>query len=164
MKRQALLALLALLLSPAPASADNSERGQRFLLALRIALQPDERIESFSIDTWGVDILAVCRIPPGWTMKAGRSAAPDGVIEGRSTHGVTWIGPADLGRLNGLALVELRGPIQPRTIRFDPPGSGELPATFAGRAEIAGESGRTLELTAANMGLTPATRCPRPPR
>lgn len=156
-----LLPLLLLAASDRPSDQDSSER---FLLSLRIELQPGEQLERFAIDTWGVDILAVCNVPPGWRVTAGRSAAPDGVINGEGTHGVTWIGAADLDRLNGLALVQLYGPVQPDPIYFDPPSSGEVPATFGGEADVMGRGGRTTPLTSANVRLTSAERCPPPAR
>lgn len=137
---------------------------RRYLLSLAIELRPGERIESFSIDTWGIDVLAICHVPAGWMMTGGRSAAPDGAIEGEGTHGVTWIGRDQLDRLQGLVLVERQGPVTWRAAPFDPPGSGELPPSFAGHAEIVGGDGRRVALGEAAIRLTPAEQCPPPRR
>jgi hypothetical protein len=132
-----------------------------YLLSIAgIALGPHEYVDGFSVDTWGVDFLAVCHFPPGWTIRAGRQASPDGVLAGEASHGATFLDRAWLRELRGLALVRIFGRVQP--IR-----TGSIPATFAGRATIGsygvnGEPSRRAMLGARNIRLVPAARCPDP--
>jgi hypothetical protein len=130
---------------------------QTYLASLAgLSLRPGERLDSFSIQTWGVSVEAVCHIPRGWRIRAGGSAAPDGVLEGESTQGTTRADPAELDRF---ALITLHGPIQAREVR-DRTG-GERPATFAGKAVIGGPAQeREVRIEAQNVRLTPASSCP----
>jgi hypothetical protein len=146
--------LLALAAMPAAAA----EPSRTYLASIAVPLSAGDRIDRFEIDTWGVDFLAVCRIPHGWRIKAGGSAAPDGRIEGEATHGITYIGRT--AELQGLALVRLYGPVQKHDIRTGP--GGRIPATFAGRLGLYRASGRSQEIKLgySNVRLTPATRCP----
>ncbi len=153
MIRAAFVALSGLAL----AAADDP--GRSYLASIEgIALAEGEFLDAFSIDTWGVDMIAVCRIPPGWEIRAGRMASPDGVVAGEASHGVTFLDARRLGPLRHLVLVGLR----------DPPSeaSGTLPATFAGRARIGrygtDETRREVALGLANVRLEPATACPDP--
>jgi len=138
-----------------------AEPGRAYLASIAgIVLGADEYVDRFTIDTWGVDVLSVCRIPPGWRIRAGKDATPGGVIEGEASHGVTFLNRARLPALDGLALVRLDGPVRV--------GDGRVPATFSGHVEIGtygvGERRRRVRLTDANIRLTPAARCPAPTR
>lgn len=157
MKALPLLGLAAALLLPFPARADQE---RTFLLSIAgIELAGNEYVDGFAIDTWGVEVLAVCRLPPGWEIRAGKQASPDGVIAGEASHGVTFLNRGRLGELRGLALVRLQAPV----VRSR---QGNMPPTFSGRARIGRYGtdvrGREQVLTAANVGLAPATRCPDP--
>jgi hypothetical protein len=135
-----------------------------YLASIRIDLKDDEYVDRFSIDTWGVTFKAVCHIPPGWRIKAGGSAAPDGIIAGEASHGVTFLDRKRIGQLRGLVLLTLYGPVQRDEVKD---GDGVVPATFAGQADVGryggddGE-GRQAPLGAANILLVPASRCPAP--
>ena len=125
-----------------------------------LQLKRDERIDSFAISTWGVTFNAICHIPDGWTLMAGRRANPEGVLEGEGSNGVTWLGQTGLRELEGLALVTLYGPVQQREIVTDG-GAGVIPASFKGTASVVGDNaGRTISLTSANIRLAPAKACP----
>jgi hypothetical protein len=150
---------LLALASAQPAPADE----RSYLVSLAgFPLAQGEYVDGFRIDTWGVDILAVCRMPAGWYLRAGRSAAPDGVIEGSASHGVTFLDSDRLHEMNGLALVRIEGPVQAVDI---PVESGRIPPTFAGQVTIGsyreGE-GREAPITSGNVRLSPAERCPDP--
>ena len=126
----------------------------------RIPLKPGERIEGFSISTWGVTFTAVCQIPPGWTIKAGGSATPEGVLEGEASLGTTQLSEASPKPLHDLVLITLYGPVQRRDIGKEG-GSFYLPATFKGHALLSGaDVERRVRLSYANVRLTPASRCP----
>ena len=118
-------------------------------------LRRNERVERFAIRTWGVDYLALCRMPQDWEMGVGRSG-PGGKLEGVASHGASYI--AHPAVLRALALVRLRGPVQKQDKHV--PG-GVVPATFAGSIHTSGfvDEGRTLRLDHRNVRLTPATGC-----
>jgi hypothetical protein len=120
------------------------------------------RLTDFHIDTWGVNIKAVCRLPFGWRIDAGSYASPDGLIAGQSSVGVTWLNRSQLANEGPLLLVMLDGPIQIRTL-YDKDGNGEHPATFSGKATIEDfndDKGKIIPLTHANIHLHPARACP----
>lgn len=152
-----LAASLAVILAATSAGVDEPKT---YLASLtNLPLRSGERLESFSIETWGVTFNAVCQIPAGWRIKAGGSAAPDGIVEGESTQGTTRL--ADLAALDNLVLLTLWEPIQDREIR-DRTG-GVTPATFTGKAIVMGPSaGREVTLSARNIRLVPAAGCPIP--
>lgn len=125
-----------------------------------IPLKPGERIEGFSISTWGVTFTAVCQIPSGWTIKAGGSATPDGVLEGQASLGTTWLNEASPKPLHNFVLVTLYGPVQRRAVDKEG-GPIHIPATFKGHALLSGDDAeRKVRLSYANVDLTPASRCP----
>ena len=157
MKAVRFLPTLALL---AISSAAIAEQPGTYLVSIAGASAGDnELVEQFTIETWGVEILAICHIPPGWRMRAGTSAAPDGIIQGEATHGVTRLDRKGFFRLRDLALVRISGPVQGGTRRL---GSGSEIATFLGHVAIADSRGRhrQVRLTMDNIQLTPETRCP----
>lgn len=147
--------------SAAAAPARVANAGGIYLASLTgIQLGPHDFVDAFHIETWGVDFLAVCHLPPGWWIRAGKSAAPDGDLDGEGSHGVTWLNRPRLRELEGLALIQLDGPVQ-RDQR------GSIPPTFRGHVQLGrygtDERSRRMRLTAANIRLVPAARCP-PPR
>jgi len=148
---------IAILALGAAAPVDNP---RTYLVSLsNFGLEPAERVESFSITTWGVEFKAVCHIPGGWRIKAGNSASPDGELEGEGSEGVTWLGQGHLNELHNFVLITLYGPVQ----RHDLPlKDGLVPATFKGHATVTFERDRRVRLTFANVVLTPATGCPAP--
>lgn len=118
--------LLLLLLVAAPAPVDHPRTYLASIVG--VPLKADERIESFSIDTWGVTFNAVCRIPYGWRIRAGNSGSLDGVLEGKGSQGVTWLSGSSPGALQTFALITLYGLVQ----RSDIPlrnRTGVIPAT-----------------------------------
>ncbi|WP_155006502.1 hypothetical protein [Sphingomonas hengshuiensis] len=152
MKR--LLPLALLLIGAAP-----SDHPRSYLLSVgNIPLSDTESIEAFSVKTWGVEFEAVCRIPPGWRIRAGSSATPDGEIAGIGSQGVTWFNTASPKALQSFILVTLHGAVQKEDIGV--PGNG-VPATFKGTVTISTDDGDVdRPLTHRNIRLTPARRCP----
>lgn len=125
-----------------------------------LSIASDEYVEEFSIDTWGVRLLAVCRIPPGWTITAGGSAAQDGIMSGGGNHNVTFLDRARLDQLHGLVLLRLSGPIRMEEVRSS---SAIVPATFSGMVRVGtygSDKSRELRLDHTNVSLTPAIACP----
>ncbi len=151
-------AVIALALASQPAAPPKT-----FLASIRgVRLKANEYLSGFSIDTWGVEFLAVCHLPPGWSITAGTSASPDGKLSGQGSLGVTFLDPSRLSELNGLVLMTLVAPVQKEKIES---ASGIAPATFAGHAVVGtyGQDGdRRLRISYRNVVLTPAKACPPP--
>jgi hypothetical protein len=156
-----LRALAALALPGAPPAAA-AEQATTYLVSIADArIAEGELLEQFTIETWAVDILAICSIPRGWLIRAGQTAAPDGIIEGEATHGVTRLGSERWSDLENLALVRMWGPVRGGSRRTGP---GEDIASFFGHADVTDTQGRLrqIPLTLDNLRLTPASRCPDP--
>jgi hypothetical protein len=154
-------AIALIVCTPASASAR-----QTFLISLQgLQLGEKEYIDSFSIDTWGIEVIATCQIPPGWTITAGSSADPTGLIAGEPSLGVTFLDKARLKYLNGIVLIRMNGHITKYTRRL---GGITQPATFIGKADIGtygpSERTRTQKLDFHNINLIAASRCPAPRR
>ena len=125
-----------------------------------IPLKPGERVEGFSFSTWGVTFDAVCHIPPGWTIKAGGSLTPDGVLEGDGSLGTTWLSQPTPPELQHLVLVTLYEPVQRHDIGKEG-GPVYVPATFKGKARLwSDDVERETPLNYANIRLTRARHCP----
>lgn len=126
-----------------------------------VPLEGNESIEGFTLSTWGAQFATVCQIPPGWTIKAGGSLTPEGVLEGEGSLGISWLAESSPPELREFVLVTLYGPVQ-RNAVSSPDGSGGVPATFAGSAMISSDDGeKQVPLTTDNVQLTPADRCPQ---
>jgi hypothetical protein len=120
-----------------------------------ISLRADESIGHFNLRTWGVRFRAVCHIPSDWEITAG-SFGPQGRISGEAGHGASSIRRENSGELHSLVLVDLSGPVQTHRI-------GSAPPTFSGDASVhvgKNDSTRTVRLSAANVRLKRADRCP----
>ena len=121
-------------------------------------------VSSFDIQTWGVRVLAVCHIPPGWTVSGGQDADPGGTLSGSASEGVTFLDPSHLGDLNGLFLVEVA---DVHAAQGDLAKDGwYLPPTFDGKIEI-GRYGNDTDtsprrLVPSNIALVAAARCADP--
>ena len=156
--------LLPLLLLAASASAPVDHPRTYLVSIVGLKLTRNEYVDHLKVDTWGVTFKAVCHIPPGWTMKAGSTAAPDGEIEGEASHGVTFINSKSQRQLSGMVLLTLYTTVQ----RADIGRLGDavyVPATFKGEVNVGtyGEDKeRKIHLTHANIRLVPASRCPAP--
>lgn len=149
------LALSALLAAAAPAAEE--PQGRTFLLSVESIPLAGRSVTGFRMASWGVDWLAICRIPAGWRLRAGRAATLEGLFEGESTHAVTRL--ARLEPLRSVALVRFSGPPQ---WRDRPIPDGILPATFAGTLGLS--DGSQVRLGEANLRLQPARACPPPER
>ena len=124
-----------------------------------IELKSGEAVSGFSLNTWGVEFKAVCNIPLDWEVTVG-AFGPGGKLAGSAGHGASWMRAKDLTRLHALVLIELSGPVQRHDRRN---GTGVVPATFAGYADVQSaqsERPRKLRLTFANVTLVPAKHCP----
>jgi hypothetical protein len=119
-----------------------------------IRLTDGQSIKAFALKTWGVAFTSICRIPAGWTIKAGGSATPDGELTGEGSLGATWFLKSNPEELRNLALVTLYDPVQKIDV-------GSVPATFQGHVTISTDPGdRKHRLDYRNITLVPARRCP----
>ena len=120
-------------------------------------------IASFDIKTWGVRVIAVCHIPGGWTISAGKNANPEGVLSGSAGEGVAFLDSESLHQLTDFFLVQVDD--------YHPVDRGDCtknctPASFAGDFYI-GEYGsedqpRPQRVLPSNIRLDVASRCPDP--
>ena len=153
--------MLAAMLAAASIASRPADEPRVFLASVSsLPIGKAEYVSGFSIDTWGVDFLAVCHIPAGWHITAGSNASPDGTLAGDGSVGASFLDRSRLKELSGLALVKLYGPVQRSEIKS---ATGVVPATFSGGATVGtyGEDGeRKVTITHANVWLTPASRCP----
>ncbi len=131
-------------------------------------LKPSEAhpqfVAGFNIDTWGVRVLSVCHIPPGWTISAGQGIDLGGSLSGSAGGGVANLDASRLDELRNLFLVEVTG--YQATSRGNCADSC-APATFSGTVDIGTYSmsyvpDRKFRLAPSNIHLTPAARCPDP--
>ena len=131
---------------------------------LKSGSQPTgQYIAGFNIETWDVRVIAVCHIPGGWTISAGKNANPEGVLSGSAGEGVAFLDADSFNQLTELVLV--------RVGDYNPIDKGDCtknctPATFAGNfyvGQYGSESEPELQrLQPSNIRLTPARRCPDP--
>jgi hypothetical protein len=147
--------VLSALLAAATPAAETPEASLHLLSIADIQVTRGQRVTGFKIASWGVDWVALCAIPTGWRLRAGRNASPEGLFEGESSHGVAWL--ADLEPLRTVALVRVQGPVRWRDKKFS---GGRIPATLAGTLSLSG--GRQVKLGESNLRLTAARACPAP--
>ena len=156
--------LLTALLAAKSAPVDHPKTYLASITGIRLG--KNEYVDGFSIDTWGVIERAVCHFPPGWNIDAGSSADPSGQIKGEGSLGVTYLDRTRLSELNELVLITLVDPVQVKDIGHDG-GPVFIPATFKGHVSIGtyrfDDRTRKARLTARNIKLVRADRCP-PPR
>jgi hypothetical protein len=133
---------------------------QRALLTVDgLTIPAGGALASFQIDTWGVDVLAVCNVPPLWEIKEEKFLDPAGLLSGRSDpyH-------RTLTKLDQMYLVDVYG-YQPLP-KGNPKGEYH-PATFAGWFEVFDGNGDVIKkrrvFRAGNFHLTPAAHCPDAP-
>jgi hypothetical protein len=135
---------------------------RRVLLTVEgLDLSPAESIRAFHIETWGVEFLAVCHVPPSWELTSEKFEDPAGYFDGRSDpHG------EPLRQMSDMYLVDVYD-YQPLP-RGDPKGEYH-PATFAGWVKVGrvqafdGGVSHKHALKAGNFRLTDAARCPVSP-
>jgi hypothetical protein len=128
-----------------------------------IALDQGHHLTKLLVRTWGVEVLAVCHIPPVSKISVDFDIDPGGVLTWKAS---SWHGELDQSALETLsALFLVRVTDYQREPRGDPHGAYH-PASFEGIATIAAVQQpleeRPLPLTWRNFSLTPAGRCPDP--
>jgi len=145
-------------LSASPAGAETA------LLSIRgLEIRQNEYAVSFAIETWDVELLAICRIPPGWEIGGGRSIDASGTLFGSAGGTVATVVHGQTDGLDGLFLVSL-----PKEVRSADTQQGATiyAATLKGSygVETYGSDIDPVKRTMswANFSLMPASRCPDP--
>ena len=119
-----------------------------------------EFVSAFEVNTWDVQVLAVCHIPPGWTVTAGRNADFDGILSGVASLGVAYINASQLSELDAIFLV--------RVGKYREHDDGDctkhcIPATFSGDVTVGTyglDADSKLRLRPSNIHLQDASKCP----
>lgn len=135
--------------------------GQWVLLSIAPPpLAPNEFMSGFEIETVGVEIGAVCHLPYGWRLTAGKDDSVTGLLSAEAGLGVTYVSPANnnYDRLQNLFLIKVED--------YSEAPRRNLPPTFVATATVGryGPDGqeRTVALKPENLSMTPAAGCPAP--
>lgn len=122
---------------------------------------PDSYVSGFQIRTWGINILAICKLPVGWMVTAGRELNPGGQIVGSASGFMTNLDAKQFGKLRDFVLIDDMEPPHER--------SPTEPAAFSGVFIRVGEYSksathrdRRIRLKRSDIVLKPATQCPAP--
>jgi hypothetical protein len=114
------------------------------------------------LDTFGVNGISLCHLPPGWKLTAGRFSDPSGTLDAEASLGVSWLDRDRWTELDGLFHVEIddyRKTDRPTS------GGGSLPASFKETLTL-GTYGadpvdwREIVIKPSNATRKPAERCP----
>jgi len=130
-----------------------------------IPISADRHLTKVDLRTWGVEVAAVCHIPPVSKVSVAFDLDPGGVLiwQASSWHGE--VGQDELEVLRALFLVKYDESLFQRLPRGNPRGEYH-PATFEGVATLTSvkDPPRTsrIKLGPDNFELTPASRCPDP--
>lgn len=111
----------------------------------------DQNLQAFDIQVTGVDVVAVCHVPAGWTINVTGAGAGVTELEGHATVGAAFLGLDNLADIAGLFLVRARPNATPTV-------SGTLTTGVYG-----GDGGQVeIQATAAALRREPASQCPPP--
>jgi hypothetical protein len=93
--------------APAAPSAPAAQPTELVSLAWRPS-SSNQNLQAFDLEVSGLDVLAVCHVPPGWTINA--TGAGEGVIDlkGQATVGAAFVSLDDMQDIAGLFLVRAR--------------------------------------------------------
>jgi hypothetical protein len=99
--------------SPAPQAAapSPSQSAVQPTELVSLAWRPsnaNQNLQAFDLEVSGLDVLAVCHVPPGWTINA--TGAGEGVtaLKGQATVGAAFVSLDDMQDIAGLFLVRAR--------------------------------------------------------
>jgi len=119
-----------------------------------------EYVAAFKIETWAIQIRAVCKIPASWMITAGKEENPGGHILGKATGFMANLNYTQIDELKGLFLID--------DPDFDHRPSPSEPAMFKGSITIGSydtsswAKDRVIPLKAGNIVLRDATQCAAP--
>ena len=135
---------------------------RRVLLSVEgLEVPQHQSIRGFRIDTWGVEFLAVCHIPPSWQLRSEKFEDPEGYLSGRADA-------------QGERLGQLRDMYPVDVYDYQPLPRGNRnteyhPASFSGWVAIGAREpfsegrGRRRRLKPSNFHLKDAQACPAAP-
>jgi len=122
-------------------------------------LGPKGYVSGFLIETWRIRIRAVCQIPVGWMITAGRNLDQSGQISGAASGFMTNLDDQQFPELQNLVLIDAPPTTAEKATMEPPTLQGTITVgTYA--APQAAE--RMLPLSAMNLVLRPAQACPAP--
>lgn len=111
----------------------------------------DQNLQAFEIQVTGVDVLAVCHVPAGWTINVTGAGAGVTELEGHAIVGAAFLGLDNLADIAGLFLVRAR--------------PNETPTVFGKLITgVYGGDGRQVEVkaTVATLRREAVSQCPPP--
>lgn len=146
-------AVLAGMFGPMPAHA------AQLISISGLNLAEDEYIAAIDIRTWGVFVRAVCSIPPGWKITAGKEIDPGGEVSGSASGFVANLNRKQLAELENMFLIADPDPAYRPPSTAIPMFNGAISIGSYKKPE-AGEHDKKLEV--GNFILTPAKGCPSP--
>ncbi len=134
--------------APSMPSRPTAQPTQLVSLAWRPS-SSNQNLQAFDLEVSGLDVLAVCHVPPGWTINATGSGEGVTELKGQATVGAAYVSLDDMQDIAGLFLVRAR------------PSE-----TFAVKGEITtgiyGGDQTTIPATPALLRRDAADRCPPP--
>lgn len=134
--------------APATPSQTAAQPTELVSLAWRPA-NSNQNLQAFDLEVSGLDVLAVCHVPPGWTINA--TGAGEGVTElkGQATVGAAFVSLDDMQDIAGLFLVRAR-PSEAFAVK------GEITTGVYGGDQT------EIQATPALLRREAADRCPPP--
>jgi hypothetical protein len=153
--------LFALVCIAGAATQASAAPTRRVLVSVEgVSVPKGSSIFGYRIATWGVEFLAICRVPPSWELKSEKFEDPEGYLSGRAdAHAV---------RLRALTRFYLVDVVEPQPFATGEPET-EHPASFSGWIEVGSRArfgdwrGWRVKLSARNFHLEDVQRCPAPP-
>jgi hypothetical protein len=130
------------------------------LISIHVQMSTDSYVAGFDIDTWDIRVRAVCNIPIGWVIKAGKDISPLGILSGSASGFMTNLNFPQVMKdhdLDDLFLIDdldhhRRSPTEPPTF------VGKITVGEYHRGRAAQD--RTVPLTGNEIVLNPAKQCP----
>lgn len=135
----------------APATGSQAPSATELVSLAWTPRSSNQNLQAFDLQISGLDVLAVCHVPPGWTINATGAGSGLTELKGQATVGAAFISLDDLQDVAGLFLVRAR-PGEPVGV------SGDLTTGTYG-----GDEGQTeIKASPALLRREAADRCPPP--
>jgi hypothetical protein len=127
-------------------------------MLVSITLPEMQSAESFSLELVNLAVLAICRIPSGWILRAENAIRPYGSADGEATYGAAALLNDYLSELQNLFLMTNVYPHQIDGVDYQITGT-----LYVSVRHLEGEPDTvTMPLTPSNFIFEPADRCPTP--
>jgi hypothetical protein len=121
-----------------------------------VTLPEMQSAESFSLQLVNLGVLAICRIPRGWTMSAENAIRPYGSVDGEATYGAAALPNDYLWELRSLFLVTKVYPHQIDGVDYQITGTLDISVRHLDDEPDT----VTTSLTPSNFIFEPADHCP----